>query len=157
MGGKRICGRKRHLSVDTQGNLLTLRVHQANIADRDGAADVLFDTHDLCPTVTKVFVDQGYTGDDLADWCRLALDISLEVVHKERGVTEFRVLPKRWIVERTIAWLNRNRRLAKDYERHLTNSEAMVYWASIQRMVRVLRPDASKETSYCRKRKTNPD
>ena len=137
MGGKRICGRKRHLSVDTQGNLLTLRVHQADIADRDGAADVLFDTHDLCPTVTKVFVDQGYTGDDLADWCRLALNI--------------------WIVERTIAWLNRNRRLAKDYERHITNSEAMVYWASIQRMIRVLRPDTSKEAPYCRKSRLIPD
>lgn len=157
MGEKKVNGRKRHLSVDTQGNLLTVRVHQANIADRDGAAEVLFDTHDLCPTVTKVFVDQGYTGDDLTDWCRLALNISLEVVHKERAVSEFRVLPKRWIVERTIAWLNRNRRLAKEYERHITNSEAMVYWASIQRMVRVLRPDTSKETPYCRKRKPNTD
>jgi transposase len=126
-------------------------VQPANVSEQEGAEQVLSETHDLCPEVRRVLVDQGYSGDDLADWCKQTLGITIEVVKKRPGQVGFEVLPKRWIVERTIAWLCRNRRLAKDFEHHPTNSAAMVYWASIQRMIRRLRPDPDREQPYARR------
>jgi putative transposase len=138
-GGKQVKGRKRHLTVDTEGNLLVVQVHAANIQDRNGAEQVLVETHDLCPSITYGWADQGYAG-DLVEWVAVLLGITLAIVKRPAAQSGFVVLARRWVVERTIAWLNRCRRLSKDFEHHPKNSAAMVYWASIQRMLRRLAP-----------------
>ncbi len=143
-------GRKRHLTVDTEGNLLVMHVHAANIQDRDGAEQVLADTHDLCPTVTYGWADQAYAG-DLVEWAAALLGIILSIVKRPTNQKGFIVLARRWVAERTITWLNRCRRLSKDFEHHVKNSEAMVYWASIQWMLRCLAPPRRHEWPYTRK------
>jgi transposase len=148
-GGKQVNGRKRHLTVDTEGNLLVVHVHPANIQDRDGAEPVLAETHDLCPTVTYGWADQGYAG-ELVEWAATLLGITLAVVKRLTSQKGFVVLARRWVVERTFAWLNRCRRLSKDFEHLVNNSAAMVYWASIQRMLRRLAPPPDQERAYRR-------
>jgi putative transposase len=151
-GGKQVSGRKRHLAVDTEGNLLVVQVHAANVQDRDGAEQVLAETHDLCPSVTYGWADQAYAG-ELVEWAATLLGITLSIMKRPSNQKGFAVLVRRWVVERSIVWLNRCRRLSKDFEHHLKNSEAMVYWASIQRMLRRLAPPPNQERPYVRKPK----
>jgi putative transposase len=133
--GKKVSGRKRHLLVDTLGLLLLVIVHAANIQDRDGAKLVCLRAKRHCPRLRVIWADGGYRG-KLVRWvattCRWTLTI---VKHGGKG---FHVLPKRWIVERTFAWLLRFRRLSKDYELLPETSEAMVQVAMIDVMVRRL-------------------
>jgi putative transposase len=152
MGGKKIKGRKRHLLVDTTGNLLRIVVHSAGIQDRDGADYVFEDIHDDYPLLAKVWADQGYTGDLGAQLCDL-YNIDLEIVEKSPEQQGFVVLPRRWVVEQSLAWLNRYRRLSKDYEHRVEYSEAWVYIASISRMLRKLHPNMTEERPYVRKKK----
>lgn len=149
-GGKLINGRKRQVIADTEGNLLTARVHAANIQDRDGIESVLNDLHDLCPTVALAWADQAYRG-DLVEWAATVLGITLSIVTRSPEQVGFHVQARRWVAERTIAWLNRCRRLSKDYEHHVKNSVAWLYWASIQRMLRLLAPPPTQERPYARK------
>lgn len=149
-GGKLINGRKRHIIADTEGNLLTAAVHAANIQDRDGAEIVLNDLSDLCPTITLAWADHAYRG-DLVDWAATVLGITITIVTRSPGQVGFHVQARRWVAERTLAWLNRCRRLSKDYEQLVTNSAAWVYWSSIQRMLRYLAPSATTEPPYIRK------
>jgi transposase len=149
-GAKQVNGRKRQLTVDTEGNLLVVHVHAANIQDRDGAEQVLAETSDLCPSVTYGWADQGYAG-ELVEWAAVLLGITLCIVKRPTNQQGCVVLARRWVVERTLAWLNRCRRLSKDFEQHVKNSEAMVSWASVQRMLRRLAPPANEERPYCRK------
>lgn len=149
-GGKLIKGRKRQLVVDTEGNLLTVAVQPADVQDRDGAQPVLHETQELCPDVTHAWADQSYAG-DLVEWAAKALGITIEIVRRHPDQVGFVVLPRRWVVERTIAWVNRCRRLSKDFERLVKNSAAMIYWASIQHMLRRLAPPANQERPYQRK------
>ncbi len=151
MGGKKIAGRKRHILVDTEGNLLTVVVHRANIADRDGAYYVLDDVPQRCPELQKIWADQGYTGDLIGD-LQEQYGITLEVVAKVADQQGFVVLPRRWVVERTFAWLGRYRRLSKDYEQRPEYSETWVYIASIARMLRTLHPNEAEERPYKRKK-----
>lgn len=102
--GKKIKGRKRHIAVDTEGNLLTVVVHSAGIQDRVGARAVLKRLFCRIDTITKVFVDGGYTG-KLIKWAKDMFGYDMEVV-KRSEQHKFKVLPRRWIVERTFAWLN---------------------------------------------------
>lgn len=134
--GKKINGRKRHIVVDTLGNILELVVHAANIQDRDGARLVLpkLDRITL-DSLVKVWADGGYRG-KLITWVHDALNIVLEIVEKEPGQKGFKVLPRRWVVERTFGWLGRWRRLSKDYERTIESSEGMIYIASIGTMLK---------------------
>ncbi len=136
--GKKVGGRKRHIVVDTLGNLLDVVVHAANIQDRDGAMFVLYK---LAPNVKshlrKLWADGGYAGQLIA-WVRAQLDAVLEIVERDPDQKGFRVLPRRWVVERTFAWLDRYRRLSKDYERDPRSSEAVIYAASIRTMLRRL-------------------
>ena len=148
-GGKLVKGRKRHLTVDTEGNLLVVQVHAANIQDRDGAEPLLAETHALCPSVTYGWADQGYAG-DLVEWAIKLLGITLTIVQRPANQKGFVLLARRWVVERSIAWLNRCRRLSKDFEHRLKNSEAMIYWASVQRMLRRLAPPSDQERPYKR-------
>ena len=148
--GKQVNGRKRQLVVDTAGNLLTAAVHPADIHDRVGAEPVLNETHDLCPDVTHGWADHSYSG-DLVEWAAKALGITIEIVQRPADQIGFQVLPRRWVVERTIAWLNRCRRLSKDFEHLAKNSVAWIYWASIQRMLQYLAPTPAQERPYGRK------
>jgi putative transposase len=149
-GGKQVKGRKRQLVVDTQGNLLTAAVHPADIQDRVGAEDVLNGTHDLCPSVTHGWADQSYAG-DLLEWAAKVLGITIEIVKRPAEQIGFQVQPRRWVVERTIAGINRCRRLSKDFEHLAKNSVAWIYWASIQRMLRYIAPAPNQERPYVRK------
>jgi putative transposase len=147
MGEKRITGRKRHILVDTQGNLVVVIVHPANIADRDGADWVLEAAREKSRRLRHVWADSGYTG-ELVEWWQDEQGITIEIVGKQKGQTTFVVAPRRWVVERTFAILGRARRLAKDYEVEDLYSEAQVYLASIGSLLRRLAPNAMTATRY---------
>ena len=132
--GKKIKGRKRHIAVDTEGNLLAAIVHSAGIQDRVAARAVLMRLFCTFDTITKVFVDGGYTG-KLIGWAKDMFGYELEVV-KRNELHAFKVLPKRWIVERTFAWLNWSRRLSKDYELRHTSAETMIHIAFVHLLLR---------------------
>jgi len=150
-------GRKRHIAVDTQGLLLTVVVHPASVQDRDGAVLVLSDLLGRFPRLHHVWADAGYRG-KLVKWVTETLGWSLEIVkHWWTGRTGFWVgpgrpepppipagfvpLPRRWVVERTFAWLTTNRRLVVEYDELPTSSEARVYLAMLRLMIaRLARP-----------------
>ncbi len=143
-------GRKRHILVDTEGNLLTVVVHRANMPDRDGAVFVLEEVDEAWPRLEKIWVDQAYNG-DIADELYKQYHIILEIIAKPATQQGFVVVPRRWVVERTFAWLGRYRRLSKDYEYRPEYSESWVYIASIARMIRKLHPNENEERPYTRK------
>lgn len=134
--GKKTKGRKRHIVTDILGLLLVIVVHAANIQDRDGAPDVLKAVGKKFPWLRHIFADGGYAGDKL----RQALDDewTLEIVKRPSGVKGFVLLPMRWVVERTFAWLGRCRRLAKDWESTVESSTAWAHIASIRLVTRRL-------------------
>ncbi len=135
--GKKVNGRKRHILVDTLGLLLVLVVHGADVQDRDGLALVCRRLRRRFPRLRLVFADGAYRGETAA--CAAAREgLRLEIVTREPGTRGFAVLPRRWVVERTFAWLGRNRRLAKDFETTVTSAVTMVHLASLQLLVRRL-------------------
>lgn len=154
MGGKKVTGRKRHIAVDTQGNLLTVVVHAANLSDRDGCWDVVAALARQCPTVRTIWVDAGYQG--IAPEIQRDYGVALTVVHKHDNQHTFVVLPRRWVVERTLAWLNRCRILSKEYTAHEQYSESWIYLASIQRMLKKLAPNPADATRYAHRRIPRP-
>lgn len=132
-------GRKRHILVDTTGLLLKVVVHPANVQDRDGARPLLASVGDRFPRLAKLWADAGYQG-PCATWITETLGWDVEIVRKPPKrvwwpqdseppamPTGFQVLPRRWVVERTFAWLGRYRRLSKDYEVLPTTEEAWIY------------------------------
>jgi len=141
-GGKLIKGRKRHIVVDTIGCVLIALAHAANIYDGRAAREVLTALFAVVDTVKKIWADGAYVGEALAQWVKEQFDCVLEVVAKPKTtVGGFQVLPQRWIVERTFAWLGRSRRLSKDYERKPTSSAGHVYLASSRLMLRRIRKE----------------
>jgi len=134
--GKKTKGRKRHLAVDTQGLLLAVRVHSAGIHDRAGARALLFRLAALFSTIRVVFADGGYTG-ALATWTHAMFRWTLSIV-KQTEPHRFVVLPKRWVVERTFAWLGWSRRLSKGYELYPESAETMIHIAAAHLMRRRL-------------------
>jgi putative transposase len=165
-GGKKIRGRKRHILVDTEGFILKIRVHSAKVPDQDGLRLLLESARSHLPRLSYLWVDAGYQGRG-KDWAQNILGLSVEVVHRtpkptpEKIATRiwaeewakegekidwqrllprrgFEVLPRRWVVERTFAWLSHNRRMSKDYERLSATGEAFVYVAMARLMVRRL-------------------
>jgi putative transposase len=162
-GGKKVKGRKRHLLVDTQGLVLKAKVHSAKVMDRDGVEPLLQRTEDRFPRLKHLWLDAGYKG-RAKEWIEGALGWTVEVVQHppkmapqevmrawarewtKEGVAidwekllppkGFRVLPRRWVVERTFSWLGQNRRMSKDYERLCETSEAFIHVAMIRLMVR---------------------
>ena len=136
--GKKIKGRKRHAVVDTTGMLFGLVVHAADIQDRDGATAVLKSIRHACPWLRHLFADGAYAGPKL----RGALDRigkwTLEIVKPSDTASGFEVLPRRWVVERTFAWLGRCRRLAKDWEKSIASCEAWIDIAHIRLTTRRL-------------------
>ena len=133
-GGKRITGRKRHIAVDTLGLLLVVVVHSAGIQDYEGARLVLNRIRETYRRLRVVFGDGAYGKCGLPAWAKETCKVILQTVLRPVGVKGFVVLPKRWIVERTFAWISRHRRLSKDYERLTENSEAAIYIAMIDLM-----------------------
>jgi len=133
--GKRIKGRKRHIATDTAGNLLDALVHPASIQDRDGAPALIERCRDAYPSLVRFFADGGYAGQKLQNAIAHLDRLAIEIV-KRSNTRCFVVLPRRWVVERTIAWLNRCRRLAKDWEASIASAEAWLLIASIRRMTR---------------------
>ena len=111
--GKKVKGRKRHILVDTLGLLLSVVVHPADIQDRDGAYEVLRQARRLFPFIERIFADGGYRGEKMALVVARTGSWKLEIV-KRSNAAGFEVLPKRWIIERTFAWISRCRRLAKE-------------------------------------------
>jgi putative transposase len=137
---KNIKGRKRHLLVDTLGLLMSVVVSAASTQERDGARMVFDRLNGSCKKLRRLWVDGGYRGSPLADWVALRFRFVLQVVLRGEERIGFAVLPRRWVVERTFAWLNFNRRLSKDYEVLTNTSEAMIYIAMTRLMLRRLKP-----------------
>jgi transposase len=137
--GKKIKGKKRHVLVDTQGLLMHAVVHAADVQDRDGGVLVMATLFGLYPFLLKLYADGGYQGPQFkAPFSRVLIQVNLEIVKRSDTAKTFTVLPKRWIVERTIGWLNRCRRLAKDWECLNCKALAFLRWASIRLMLRKL-------------------
>ncbi|MEU9663737.1 IS5 family transposase [Streptomyces chartreusis] len=143
-GAKKVSGIKRHLLVDTLGTVLVACVSPASVSDRDGAVVLFSRAVDAFPRLGHVWADQGYRGADFHAWAQEATGITVEVVQRRDGgfrstwakadapprvVPMFAVVPRRWVVERSFAWLGRCRRLSKDYEFLRVNSENVIYLA----------------------------
>ena len=166
-GGKKIEGRKRHLLVDTEGFVLQVRVHSAKVMDHEGIKLLLGHAGQKFPRLSHLWLDSAYRGEDKGkDWVEKVLGWSVELVERPRKpapekVLEawaaewakegkkvdwqkllpprgFQVLPRRWVVERSLAWICHNRRMSKDYERLCATGEALVYAAMTRLMVRRL-------------------
>ena len=132
--GKKIKGRKRHVMVDTDGRGLVMQVHAADIQDRDGAIPLLKASRKSFPFVELAFADSAYG----AQRVREATSIVIEIVKRLADQVGFQVLPRRWVVERFLAWINRNRRLAKDFEGSIASAETFLYAASVMLLTRRL-------------------
>jgi putative transposase len=163
-GGKKVKGRKRHLLVDTEGLVLKAKVHPANVMDRDGIKPLLERVRELFGRLSYLWLDAGYNGKGKGkDWVEKVLGLTVEVVRhppkpryvwvpegqeepgwetlRARGLLPpvgFKVLPRRWVVERTFSWIDQNRRMSKDYERLPETSEAFIYVAMSRLMARRL-------------------
>jgi putative transposase len=166
-GGKKVKGRKRHLLVDTEGLVLSAKVHVANMVDQEGIKELLAHAKESLPRLSHLWLDAGYRGEETGrGWVEKVLGWTVDLVERPRKpVSEevlklwaaewakegenvdwrklvppqgFRVLPRRWVVERTFSWIDHNRRMSKDYERLPESSEAFIYVAMSRLMVRRL-------------------
>ena len=136
--GKKVSGRKRHIIVDTLGLLLAVAVHAASWQDQDAAWFALFQLKDRFRRLKVIFADSAYGRDGLPDLVKQSWGWILQTVLRPVGAQGFVILPKRWIVERTFAWLGRYRRHSKDYEKLPESSESMIYLSMIHLMLRRL-------------------
>jgi putative transposase len=137
-GGKQVKGRKRHILVDTLGLLLSVDVTPANTSDQEGARRLLTGLQPLMPRLELIWADSGYRGGSLATWCAAEGAWRVEIITRMPHVQGFVVRPWCWIVERTLGWIGRQRRLSKDYERKVQTSETLLQLAMIRLMVRRL-------------------
>ncbi len=136
--GKKVKGRKRHIVTDTEGHLVGLQVHAADIQDRDGAPDLLASIRYLYPWLRHLFADGGYAGDKLRNALIDHGCWTIEVIKRSDRAVGFEILPRRWVVERTFAWLGRCRRLAKDFEASIASAVAWILIAHIRMLTRRL-------------------
>lgn len=139
--GKKIKRRKRHILTDTEGFLVTALVHAADIQDRDGAPVVLMEARDKFLWLRHIFADGGYAGQKLRKALSGMGAWVIEIIKRSDKAKGFEVLPRRWVVERTLAWLGRSRRLAKDWERSIESSIAWLFIAHIRIATRRLARD----------------
>jgi transposase len=130
--------------VDTIGLLVLVLVTAASVQDRDGARPALRAVRTAFPSIGLIWADGGYAG-KLVEWARQTAELVLAIVRKPAGQRTFEVLPRRWVVERTISWLTKCRRLDHDYERLTETSVAMVEWAMVGLMVRRLAPTPGRQ------------
>lgn len=138
-GHKKVKGRKRHILTDTLGNLLEVVLLAANLDDRLGVYALLNKVErQMTLRLLKLWADQGYRSEVVRSWLQEQFDIDLEIVSASAEQVGFAVQPRRWVVERTFAWLSRQRRLSKDYERCPLSSEGMIYLASLRTLLKRL-------------------
>jgi putative transposase len=150
-GGKKVTGRKRHIVVDTMGLLLAVVVTAASVDDAEAAKEVLSQIEsEAFPRLEVVFADNKYHNYKLYDWLEEHTDYRLCIVRRPAQTNGFVVLPNRWVVERTFAWLGRARRLSKDYEKLIETSTAMVTISAIHMMVKRLEPRYFQEEFHYR-------
>jgi transposase len=135
--GKKVNGRKRHLAVDTMGLLLLVMVTAASVQDRDAARPLLWQLRVAYRGIRLCWADAGYAG-KLVAWAAQMLHLMVQIVRKRPGQSTFEVLPRRWVVERTLAWISKHRRCVRDYERLPAHHAAMVTWAMVAVMTRRL-------------------
>src|SRR3954463_6330979 len=138
--GKKVKGRKRHIVVDTLGLLIAVVVPGANVQDYHGVEPLLGTVRGRCPRLKVVWADGIYEKQWLIDWVRTECGWELVITKRSDREKGFKVVPKRWVVERTFGWLGRYRRLSKDYERFPETSEAMIRMAMVHIMIRRLEP-----------------
>lgn len=136
--GKKMNGRKRHIVVDTLGMLLSIVIHPADLQDNDGACLTLLNCYDKLPNLKVIFGDSAYKRSGLPEFIKSTLGWILQPVLRPVGISGFIILSKRWIVERTLAWISRARRNAKDYERSVESGVAMVHITMIHLMLKRL-------------------
>jgi len=136
--GKRVKGRKRHMVTDTDGSLLAVQVHAANIQDVHGAVPLLKHIGLIFPNLRHIFADRVYRGKQLPDAIAEFGNWVIEIVTRSQSVGTFKAERKRWVIERTLAWLNRCRRLSKDFEETTASAEAWILLASIRVLSRRL-------------------
>jgi transposase len=136
--GKKVNGRKRHILTDTLGLMIEAVVHTADIQDRDGGPLVLRNIRGRFPFLTHIFADGGYAGEKFAGALAETGNWSIEIIKRSDTAKGFVLLPRRWVVERTLAWLSRNRRLAKDFESTIESATAWLFLASVQLLTRKL-------------------
>ncbi len=140
-GGKKITGRKRHIIVDTMGLLLAVVVTAASVDDAAGGEQVLgLVESDAFPRLRVIWADGKYHSHNLYTWIEENADYRLHIVSRPAAAKGFVLLPKRWVAERTLAWLGRSRRLSKDYEVLNETSEAMIIMSAVHMMVKRLAP-----------------
>ncbi|MFE1409068.1 IS5 family transposase [Streptomyces sp. NPDC058770] len=142
-GAERINGRKRHLVVDTKGLPLFVMVTPADMTDRDAAKEVLFRLRLMHPEITIVWADSAYAG-QLVTWSKSRLGLTVKTVSRPKDASGFVVLPRRWVVERSLAWIMHARQHARDYERLIQHSESLITWAAITIMTRRLTRRSSR-------------
>ncbi|MFF0062107.1 IS5 family transposase [Streptomyces sp. NPDC005279] len=149
-GGKKINGRRRHVITDSLGLLLMVLVTAADVTDRRAARVMLPQLRTRFRKITLIWADGGYTG-RLVDWAKEKLQLTLQIVKRSDDMTGFVVLPRRWVVERTLGWLLRTRRLVRDFETLPASSEAFVYFSLVMLMSRRLaRPASRPQTEQSR-------
>jgi transposase len=134
---KKVNGRKRHIAVDATGLLLEVLATPASVQDRDAARPLLFNLHRARRRIRLAWADGGYAG-KLQPWAATYLKLTVQIVKRPDDLHTFQILPRRWVVERTLAWITSYRRCARDYERLPAHHEAMVLWAMITVMTRRL-------------------
>ena len=143
---KKVQGRKRHIAVDTIGLLLTVLVTAASVQDRDAARPLLWNLRKAFPQIKLAWADGGYAG-KLVTWSKTALKLTVEIVRRPDDLHTFQVLPRRWVVERTLAWITRHRRTVRDYERLPAHHETYIYWSMIIVMTRRLARKAASTSA----------
>ncbi|MFJ9034726.1 IS5 family transposase [Streptomyces sp. NPDC102274] len=136
-GGKKINRRRRHVITDSLGLLLMVLVCAADVTDRQAACGMLPRLRTRFPKITLVWADGGYAG-RLVDWARQKLRLTLRIVKRSDDMTGFVVLPRRWVVERTLVWLMRSRRLVRDFETLPASGEAFIYFSQAMLLSRRL-------------------
>src|SRR5215475_6208968 len=134
---KKVNGRKRHIAVDVTGLVLDVVITAASVQDRDAARPLLWNLRRACPRVRLAWADSGYQAHRLTAWAT-ALRITLQIVRRPDDLHTFEVLPRRWVVERTFAWISKHRRTVRDYEHLPASHEAMILWAMTALMTRRL-------------------
>jgi putative transposase len=135
---KRVKGRKRHIVTDTEGSLLAVQVHPANLQDNHGAVPLLRIIGRMFPKLRHIFADRVYRGPKLLDAIADLGKWTIEIVTRSQSIGTFKAEPRRWVVERTFAWFGRNRRLAKDFEATIASATAWVHLAQLRLLSRQL-------------------
>jgi putative transposase len=149
MEARKVVGRKRFALVDTEGRLLGVLVAPANWSEQQGGRRLLAQLVPRLPRLLKLWADQAYRG-DLIGWLQATFGVELEIATRPPDQSGFVVIARRWVVERSLAWWSRNRRLAKDYEHLAASSTLLLYLAAVHLLLKRLAPDPTVPIPYAR-------